>query len=211
MNDALTVSTKPPATLDGWRQCAADLQQRQHANHGERQQLAQKRQAWALAAARGDTTAQRQIARLADREVSLQLVATSLDQGLAVAAQEIGSREALVAQENREAAIVAFRGKLSARLALVATIEQQIRDIAPLLGELATVTAEIEETHASLGGERSVLPPLAQESVGGRLAEFMAGRGFADWLPVARPEIRPAIGSWIEAEQAAQKSYQLPA
>lgn len=198
-----------PATLEGWRQCAADLQQRQQANDAERQRLTRKRQESALAAARGDTVAQRQIARLAEREASLDLAAASLDQGMAVAAQEIGSWEARVVHENRETGIAAFRDKLTGRLALVAVIERQVRDIAPLLDQLATITAEIAEAHAALGGARSVLPPLARESVGGRLAEFMAGCGFADWLPVARPEVRPAIRSWLEAEQVVQQSYRL--
>ena len=205
------MSAKPPATLEGWRQCAADLQQRHQANDAERQRLARKRQESALAAARGDTAAQRQISRLAEREASLALVATSLGQGMAVAAQEIGSWEARAVHENRQAGIAALRDKLAERLALVAVIERQVRDIAPLLDQLAAITAEIDQAHASLGGARPVLPPLTRESVGGRLAEFMAGCGFADWLPVVRPEVRPAIGSWLEAERIVQQYYQLQA
>ena len=202
---------KPPVTLEGWQQCAADLQRRHQANDAERGQIVRKREESALAAAQGDTNAQKQIAKLAGREAGLNLISASLSQGLAIAAQEIGAREAQIVQENRLADLAGFREKLAARLVLVTEIESQVRDMAPLLQRLAAMTAEIEQTYNSLGGVRLTLPPLAQEAVGGRLAEFMAGSGFAEWLPVVRPEIRPAITSWSEAEQVVQQSYQFAA
>lgn len=211
MNGAQIVNAKPPITLEGWHQCAADLQRRHQANHVERDRIVQKRQASALAAARGDGTAQKEIARLAERDANLHLIASSLEQGLAIATQEIDSCEAQVAQENRLDDLAAFQEKLAARLVLVADIEAHVRIMAPLLKRLAAITTEIEREHAVLGGARPILPPLAQETVGGRLAEFMAGCGFADWLPVVRPEIRPAIASWLDAEQIVQQSYQLTA
>lgn len=211
MSAVASAGSKPPVTLDGWRQCAADLHRRHQALEAERTQIVGDRQNVALAAARGDAIAQRQIAKLAGREAHLHLVSTSLDHGLAVAAQEIDSHEAQAAQENREIALSKFRDKLDARLMLVGELESRILAMAPLLGQLAEITLEIGGLHASLGGTRHIIPPLAQEAVGGRLSEFMAGRGFADWLPVVRPEVRPAIASWLEAEQAVQQSYQIAA
>ena len=198
-----------PVTLKDWRHCEADLRQRYEANAAERDRIAVLRQALALNAARGDASAQKKITRLAARAADLALAAVSLDQGLAVAAQEIGIWETRAAMAARAADCAQLHDKLAARLALVTEAERQIRAVVPLLDHLAALTGEIEQAHAALGGQRPVLPPLAQEAVGGRLAEFMAGSGFAAWLPLARPEIRPALASWVAAEQDIQKSYHL--
>jgi hypothetical protein len=199
----------PPADLESWRQCEADLQQRRQANEAERGQIAVQRQDMALAAARGDPSAQKRIARLAARDAELHLAGTSLTQGLAVAAQEIGSQQIQAAQQKRTADLVKLRENLLGRLAVVAEVERRLRDVTPLLDRLGTITGEIEEAHAKLGGKRPILSPLAQEAVGGRLAEFMAGSGFSDWLPLPRPEIRSALTSWVGAEQDVQESYHL--
>lgn len=37
----------------------------------------------------------------------------------------------------------------------------------------------------------------------------MAGLGYAAWLPLTRPETRPAIADLREAEAAAQRLYQI--
>lgn len=198
-----------PTTLEGWRTCEAELRKSREKAENEGHGLARQRQDAALAAARGDAAAQRRIARLVDREGSLRLTVANLDQGLLVAAQAIGTLEARGHQDARAADLSSYQGKLADRLALVAGIERSFRDIAPLLNQLAVKTREIDETHLALGGARPILPPLAQEAVGGRLAEFLAGCGFGDWLPVLRPEVRPAITSWHEAEQAVQDSYRL--
>lgn len=212
MSMAVTDDRKPlaqPATLENWRHCEADLRQRHQANAAEHDRIAMLRQALALDAARGDAGAQKKITRLVARAADLSLAAITLDQGLAVAVQEIGTWEARAAAAVRVADHAQLHDKLAARLALVAEVERQIRALVPLLDRLAALTGEIEQAHAALGGQRPVLPPLAQEAVGGRLAEFMAGSGFAAWLPLARPEIRPALASWVAAEQDIQKSYHL--
>lgn len=214
MSKAVTGEVRPfaqPATLAGWRECEADLRRRHRANDAERAGIAARRQESALAAARGDLGAQKRITRLAARETDLLLTAASLDQGLAVAAQEIGVLEVHAAQAMRAAGVAQLDEKLTARLTLVAEIEKRIREMAPLLDRLADMTGEIEQAHALLGGRRHILPPLAQEAVGGRLAEFMAGSGFGAWLPLARPEFRPALASWAAAEQGIQESYHLEA
>jgi len=141
----------------------------------------------------------------------LQLCAASLAQGLAVVAQEISTAEAGAAQHARGAELAQYAQLLTRRLTLIDEIEQRVRALAPLLAKLGDLTAEIEATHVALGGTRPILPPLAQEAVGGRLAEFMAGSGFAGWLPLPRPEIRPALASFATAERDVQEAYRLPA
>jgi hypothetical protein len=148
---------------------------------------------------------------LAAHETALQLSAASLTQGLAVVTQEISAAEAGAALDARSAELAQYGEKLARRLALIDEIEQRVQVLAPLLAKLGALTAEIETTHAKLGGARPILPPLAQEAVGGRLAEFMAGNGFADWLPLPQPEIRPPLASWAAAERDVQEAYRLPA
>nr|WP_298688980.1 hypothetical protein [uncultured Dongia sp.] len=207
---AAPAATMPESLID-WRACAADLHQKQQENSAEANRLALLRQELALPAARGDMTARKRIARLAAEENGLQLCAASLTQGLAVVAQEISTAEAGAAEDARSAELAQYAQQLTHRLTLIDEIERRVRAIAPLLARLGDLTTEIETAHAALGGARPILPPLAQEAVGGRLAEFMAGGGFAAWLPLPRPEIRPALASWVAAERDVQEAYQLPA
>ncbi len=127
------------------------------------------------------------------------------------AAQEIEAEEGRAAAKARAVAVKAHHARLEKRLALVEEIEQRLRAVTPLMAQLATHSGEIEQAHAALGGVRPFLPPLAQDAVGGRLAEFMTGCGFADWLPLARPEFRPALDSWAKAERESQEAYRLVA
>jgi hypothetical protein len=200
-----------PETLVGWRACAADLCQKQQENAAEADRLALLRQELALPAACGDMAARKRVARLAADERALQLCAANLTQGLAIVAQEISTAEAGAAEDARGAELQQYHLQLAHRLTLIDEIEQRVRALAPLLARLGDLTAEIEAAHAALGGVRPILPPLAQEAVGGRLAEFMAGSGFAAWLPLPRPEIRPALASWVAAERHVQETYRLPA
>lgn len=200
-----------PASLAEWRACAAQLLARQVENAAERARLTKQREALALAAATGDGRAQKRVQMLAGREQALAQDATTIAQGLAQADIAIARNAADQADIDRQEAIRRHQAKMDSRLSLIAEIELALRSLPPLLAELAEATREIEESHLALGGERLTLPPLAQEAVGGRLAEFMTGIGFAAWLPLARPEIRPAIQSWAEAERKAQASYALPA
>jgi hypothetical protein len=200
-----------PASPAEWRACAANLRARQAENDAERTRLAKQREALGLAAATGDGRAQKRVQMLAGREQALALDAMNIAQGLAHAEITIARNAADQATLERREAILHHQAMLASRLSLIAEIERALRSVTPLLAQLAAATHRIEESHLALGGERPTLPPLAQEAVGGRLAEFMTGIGFASWLPLARPEIRPAIQSWAEAERAAQASYALPA
>jgi hypothetical protein len=197
-----------PMSAD-WHGCAADLAGKQTANEAERAGIATERQSLALAAATGDASARKRLARLAARERSLDLDAASIEHGLALAREGIAAADAQRATEARQHAIAEHNERLEERLEVVAKIEQAVRDIVPLLDALDDLGSRIAASHAALGGKRPLLPPLAQEAVGGRLAEFLAGIGFADWLPVTRPEIRPAIASWNAAEDAAQAGYRM--
>lgn len=196
-----------PTDLAGWQACAADLRARQSAQIAEQAHLATRRQMLALAAATGDGRARKQIEQLAARQQALDLGAASTVQALERAAVEIAAAEAELIAKDRTRALTDHGKCLVDRLALVETIEQRLREIAPLLVELHAATRAVALSHLALGGERGALPPLAPETVGGRLSEFMAGIGFAEWLPLARPEIRPALTSWVAAESLAQESY----
>ncbi|WP_374314586.1 hypothetical protein [Dongia sp.] len=200
-----------PASPAEWQACAAHLQARQAENDAERARLARQREALALAAATGDGRAQKRVQMLAGRDQALALDAMNIAQGLAHAEIAIARSVADRAGFERQEAVRRHQVMLESRLSLIAEIELVLRSMPPLLVQLAEATRLIEESHLALGGERPTLPPLAQEAAGGRLAEFMTGIGFAAWLPLARPEIRPAIQSWTEAERAAQASYALPA
>lgn len=198
-----------PIDLAGWRACAADLHKRQAQQADERGALAERRQMFVLAAARGDTRAQKRIEQLAGRELVLDLESQNLSQALARAQAEIAAAEALQQREDRADAVRQHEAHLAARLNLVADIERHLREISPKLAALSEATRDVMLGHLALGGTPASLPTLASETVGGRLAEFMTGIGFADWLPLARPEIRPAMKSWAEAEAAAQESYRI--
>ena len=199
-----------PSMSADWRGCASDLAFRQAANEAERAGIAAERQSLALAAATGDASARKRLARLAARERSLDLDAANIEHGLVLAREGIAATDAQRAAAARQHAIAEHNERLEERLEVVAKIEQAVRAIVPLLGALDDLGGRIAASHAALGGKRPTLPPLAQETVGGRLAEFMAGVGFADWLPVTRPEIRPAIASWKAAEDAVQAGYRMP-
>ncbi|WP_374656110.1 hypothetical protein [Dongia sp.] len=198
-----------PRTLAEWRQCAAGLVSKQGEIEVERASLAGQRQELALAAATGDKQAQMRIAQVAVQEHALEFDRATIAEGLVRAGEEIAAGEARLATSARQQAVARHGDLLEKRLVLVEAIEQAVRSVAPQLTALAELTLEIEGSHAQLGGSRATLPPLAQENVGGRLAEFMAGQGFAAWLPLARPEVRPALGSWIAAEKDAQTHYRL--
>jgi len=200
-----------PDSLAGWHACAADLRSRQTEQEAERAHLATRRQMLALAAATGDGRAQKKIEQLVAREQILAVNAVSLNQALERATAEIAAQEATILAEGRTKAIAALDARLAARLVLVAEIEQRLSEIVPLLTSLGRETHAVTAGHLALGASRTSLPPLATEAIGGRLAEFMAGIGFADWLPLARPEIRPALDSWIDAERTAQMSYVIAA
>ncbi len=198
-----------PASLDEWRQCVADLMQRQARNIGDREQLAQQRRGLDLSAARGDPRAQRKVAQYSTQDAVLADEARNIEAALERGHREIAAAEATAAAVARATARDRYRRHLDDRLALVAGIEDALRQIVPQLSALEAATRDIEASHQALGGARATLPPLAAEAVGGRLAEFMAGIGFSHFLPIARPEIRPAIASWVEAEALAQRNYQL--
>ncbi|MBK8159436.1 MAG: hypothetical protein IPK59_11955 [Rhodospirillaceae bacterium] len=204
-------SGRTSSLLAGWRACEAELRQKQESNAAARDRVIQQRQESALAASRGDADAGKRMADLASEEAVLHLAAQCLDLGLRAVAQEIDAEEMRAAAKARARAVKAHGAKLAKRIALVEEIEQRLRAVTPLLAQLATLTGEIERAHAALGGARPFLPPLAQEAVGGRLAEFMTGCGFAAWLPLARPEFRPALGSWAKAEREIQETYRLTA
>lgn len=214
MSQGMTERAVPralPASLADWRICTAQLQQKQSEIDAERASLAVQRRELSLAAATGDSRAQKRVAQLASREQALELDTVNISQGLAQANAEVATGEANLAETERRQAIIRHGEMLESRLLIVAEIERGLQSVAPLLANLAALTHEIEESHIACGGTRPTLPPLAQEAAGGRLAEFMTGAGFAAWLPLARPEIRPAIESWAEAERVAQACYQLPA
>lgn len=196
-----------PANLAGWRACAAGLCAKQAEQAAERTDLATRRQMLALAAATGDSRAQKRIEQLAMREQALDISAANVAQALERAEREITAAEAALIAEDRVAALELHAQRLTARLALVAAIEQRLQELTPLLASLGIATRDLTQSHLALGGASASLPPLATEAVGGRLAEFMTGIGFADWLPLARPEIRPALASWLEAETTAQGNY----
>jgi len=193
--------------LAGWLACAADLRSKQATLVAERAHLVTRRQMLALAAATGDSRAQKQIEQCAAREQALDLSTTSVAQALEHADLEIAAAEAALAMQVRVEAANDHERRLEARLVLVATIEERLQEIAPLLTTLGEATRAVTESHLALGGICRALPPLAPEAVGGRLSEFMVSLGFADWLPLARPEIRPALTSWVDAEALAQESY----
>jgi hypothetical protein len=211
MSLSVTSTHRKPSTLAGWRACEAELRQKQEGNAAARDRLIQQRHESALAASRGDADANRRMAELAAEEALLQLAAQSLDLGQRAVAQEIEAEEGRAAAKAWAVAVKAHHARLEKRLALVEEIEQRLRAVTPLMAQLATHSGEIEQAHAALGGVRPFLPPLAQDAVGGRLAEFMTGCGFADWLPLARPEFRPALDSWAKAERESQEAYRLVA
>lgn len=205
------IAVTVPTDLAGWRACAADLRGRQASQADERAQLATRRQTFVLAAATGDGRAQKRIEQLAAREQALNLESANLAQALERAEAEIAAAEALLVTQDRAKALITYDQKLAARLTLVAAVERQLREMTPMLAALGEATRDVVQSHLALGGAPSSLPVLAPEVVGGRLAEFMTGIGFADWLPLARPEIRPAMASWAEMEALAQESYRLAA
>jgi hypothetical protein len=196
-----------PGDLAGWLACAADLRTKQSEQASERAHLATRRQLLALAAATGDARAQKRIEQLAAREQALDLSAANFAEALQRTGTEIAAAEAALVARARAEALAQYDQRCQDRLALIGAMEQRLLEMAPLLRALSDSTRELIESHAALGGKSVPLPPLASEAVGGRLAEFMTGIGFADWLPLARPEIRPALASWSEAESAAQQSY----
>lgn len=198
-----------PANLNGWRQCVADLLRRQARNASERDRLTELRRSLGLSAVQGDPRAQRKVAQYAAQAAALSEEASSIEAALERGQREIAAAESAAAAAARTAAQDRFRQQLADRLELVADVETTLRGIVPKLAALEAATRSIEAMHASLGGARATLPPLAAEAVGGRLAEFMTGIGFAQHLPLARPEIRPAIASWVEAEALAQRNYHL--
>jgi hypothetical protein len=202
-----TIAASLPGDLAGWLACAADLRAKQSAQASERAHLVTRRQMLALAAATGDGRAEKRIEQLAAREQALDLSAANVAEALQRTETEIAAAEAALAAQARSAALAQYDQRCQDRLALVATLEQRLLEMAPLLRALSDSTRELIESHAALGGKSPPLPSLASEAVGGRLAEFMTGIGFADWLPLARPEIRPALASWLKAEAVAQETY----
>lgn len=198
---------KPVMKSATWHERAAQLRARRAATDRELQSLETARQTEVLAAMLGDTAAQRRLDRARDRGALLADQAAALDQAVALAEAEIARLDAAMA----EAAAAAERDRLAdllaARLAVVAKIEQALRDLLTALRQVEALGSEIDRHHAALGGARQVLPPLAPEATGGRLAEFMAGLGYGDFLPLPRPESRAPIASIAAAEEAAQSVY----
>lgn len=199
-----------PRNVTEWQACLKGLKAKQAKQTTERANLTERRQMLALAAAIGNTTAQKRIEQLAARERVLDVELVSLNQALAHAQAEIAAAEAAAVVEARNTALKHHEDILSARLKLVVVLEQRLLDMKPLLEALRDATRDVTESHYKLGGAHEILPPLALEAVGGRLCEFMAGIGFENWLPLARPEIRPASTSWHRAESVAQEHYHVP-
>lgn len=160
----------------------------------------------ALQAALGDRAAARRSARHQARETALSVQLAAIDHALADAAGTDGARDAAAAAARRAQQERAIASLLRKRLDATAKIEAGLRQ---LIVEIAALDAAgVALAEAGRDFDRvAFLSPLGREATGGRLAEFMAGIGYDSWLPLARPEIRPAIADLAAAERAAQQAW----
>lgn len=161
----------------------------------------------ALQAALGDRAASRRLTRHQARANGLTDQLAALDAALALAAGAHDAAATAAREEQRADQKRRLDGLLQRRRDLSVGIDASLRRLAVELAALDAAAAEI----GSLGHDQrfavSAFNPLGREATGGRLAEFMAGIGYDAWLPLSRPEIRPAIADLAAAEQAAQDIF----
>lgn len=157
-----------------------------------------------LQAALGDRAAARRLTRQQTRANSLASQLTALDAALAQATSNQEAAASATRAQQRADQKRHLDSLLQRRRDLSAEIDAALRCLALQITALDAAAAEI----GSLGPDQrfavSAFNPLGREATGGRLAEFMAGIGFDAWLPLSRPEVRPAIADLAAAEQAAQ-------
>jgi hypothetical protein len=161
----------------------------------------------ALAAALGDSAGRRGLDRLLARGSELAAQISALDTAIAAAEAERRAAAAAEAAAQRRIDGQHLRRLLAERLEMATAIDGELRRLRGRLSRFAIIGAEVEARHAALTGAGLRDDPLRAEAVGGRLAEVMAGLGFDAWLPLARPEIRPALDSLRAAESVAQLAY----
>ncbi|WP_374374834.1 hypothetical protein [Dongia sp.] len=166
-----------------------------------------QQQAQALKAALGDAQAKRGFERLLGRGAELAAQAAALDTAMLEIDATIMSAEAAAMQASHVRRTAELADLQRRRLLLAGEIDANLRKLLPLVARFINEASEIERRHQSLGGARLILAPLSAEMVKGRLAEFMAGLGYDAFLPLIRPEARPALMSLHEAEAAAQATY----
>ncbi len=200
-----------PQSLAEWKLCAKDLEAKQQGNRAARQRVAEQREAVSLRAMRGDAAARRKLAELAGEAATLSREAEALEAGMRSSALAIAEAERAEAERARVAKLERYATLLSERLELVGRIEQFLIGLSPMLDALDDKSQQVEGFYQQLGGSPQLMAPLSRENIGGRLAEFIAGTGLGAWLPLAKPEIRPAISSLVDAEEAAQRRYRLEA
>jgi multidrug efflux pump subunit AcrA (membrane-fusion protein) len=186
---------------------ASDLRDRRIAVTLAQQENEAASQAMALKSALDEATPPRGFEQVAGRAVLLAAQAAALDQALANADVEVGQAETMAEMDRQVAERRAVRANLEERLQLAGDIEAALRALLPKVAAFSALGSRIERCAGVLDGHARILPPLAPEAAGGRLAEFMAGLGFGAWLPLIRPETRPAIAALKEAEAALQRPY----
>lgn len=164
-------------------------------------------EAAALKVALGDTAAQRGFEQMVSRGALLAAQATALSQAMAAADAAIAGAEASAADDRAAAERKAVLALLQQRLQAADEIEAMLRALLPKIVAYGDLGTRIERCAATQIGRTGFLPMLAQEAAAGRLAEFMAGLGFGAWLPLTRPETRPAIAALKETEEALQGPY----
>jgi hypothetical protein len=158
----------------------------------------------ALQAALGDQAAARRLTRHQARANSLASQLTALDAALAQAASNEEAAASASRAQQRADQKRHLDSLLHRRRDLSAEIDAALRRLALQIAALDAASAEIGSRGHDQRFAVSAFNPLGREATGGRLAEFMAGIGFDAWLPLSRPEIRPAIADLAAAEQAAQ-------
>jgi hypothetical protein len=191
------------------REKAGQLLARRAEIAGEIGENAQQRQTQALKAALGDIQAKRGFDRILGRGAELAAQAAALDDALRAADTEIAVAEAEAARVMAQQMSMELTAHCAARLVLAGDIERRLQDLLPMVMRLGASASEIERRHRELGGVQRILTPLSPDAVAGRLAEFMAGLGYDAWLPLARPESRPALASLQAAEALAQVHYHI--
>lgn len=158
----------------------------------------------ALQAALGDRAASRRLTRHQARSTSLSTQLAALDEALARTAIEKDAADAVARAKQRSDQKHRLAGLLQRRLDLSTGIDAALRRLVVQIAALDAAAAEIGSAGCEMGFTVSAFHPLGREATGGRLAEFMAGIGFDAWLPLSRPEIRPAIADLPAAEKTAQ-------
>lgn len=186
---------------------ASELSDRRALIMLEQQENDAASQAMALKSALEDATPPRGFEQLAGRAMLLAAQATALDQAIADADAAVSQAEAAAEMARQAAERKAVRAHLQERLQLAGDIEAALRALLPKLAAFSDLGSRIERRASVLEGHPRILPALAPEAAGGRLAEFMAGIGFGAWLPLTRPETRPALAALKEGEEALQRPY----